>query len=47
MITAHEAESKSEEAHDKVRARSVVTTELGIQIAKLMAALTRAEQCSK
>ena len=51
MITAYKAESKNEEAHDKVRARSAMTTEpvegtteLGNQIAKLMAALTRAEQ---
>ena len=51
MITAHKVESKNEEACDKVRARSAVTTEpvegtteLGNQIAKLMAALTRARQ---
>ena len=51
MITAHKAESENKEAWDKVRARSVVTTEavkgtteLGNQIAKLMAALTRAGQ---
>ena len=48
MITAHKAESENEEAHDKVRARSANatepvegTTELGNQITKLMAALTR------
>ena len=51
MIAAHKAESENEEASDKVRARSAVTTdpvegttELGHQIAKLMAALTRAGQ---
>ena len=51
MITAHKVESENKEAHDKVRARSAVTTkpvegtmELGNQIAKLMAALTRAGQ---
>ena len=51
MVVAHKAESKIEEAKDKVRARSAVTTEvvdsskeLSNQIAKLMAALTRAEQ---
>ena len=27
MITAHKAESENEEAHDKVRARSAMTTE--------------------
>ena len=49
MITAHKAESKNEEAHDKVRTRSAMTsepvegtTELGKQIAKLMATLMRA-----
>ena len=47
MIAAHKAESENEEAHDKVRARSAMTTEpvegtmeLGNQIAKLMATLT-------
>ena len=47
MITAQKVESKNEEARDKVRSRSAVTTEpvegtteLGSQIAKLMAALT-------
>ena len=51
MIVAHKAESENEEAHDKVRARSAMTTdpvegttEFGHQIAKLMAALTRAGQ---
>ena len=51
MVKAHEAESKMEEVKDKVRSRSAVTTEvvdgskeLSNQIAKLMAALTRAEQ---
>ena len=51
MVMAHKAESKMEEAKDKVRARSAVTTEvvdslkeLSNQISKLMAALTRAEQ---
>ena len=51
MIVAHKVESKNEEAHDKVRARSAKTTEpvkgtteFGNQIAKLMAALTRAGQ---
>ena len=51
MVTAHKAESEMEEAKDKVRARSAVTTkvvngskELGNQIARLMANLMRAEQ---
>ena len=51
MDATCKAESEMEEAKDKVRARSAVTTEvidgskeLGNQIAKLMAALTRAEQ---
>ena len=51
MVTAHKAESKMEEAKDKVRARSAATTkvvdgskELGNQIGRLMATLTRAEQ---
>ena len=51
MIAAHKAESKNEEAHHKVRPRPAVTTkpvegtkELENQIAKLMAALTRAGQ---
>ena len=53
MITACKAESENEEACNKVRARSAVmtepvegTTELGNQIAKLMAALTRAGQAN-
>ena len=51
MVTAHKVDSKNEEAQDKVQARSAVTTipveaatELGNQIARLMAALTRAGQ---
>ena len=51
MIMACKTESKMEEAKDKVRARSAVTTEvadglkeLSNQITKLMATLTRAEQ---
>ena len=51
MVVACKAESKIEEAKEKVKARSAVTTdlvdsskELSNQIAKLMAALTRAEQ---
>ena len=51
MVPAHKAESENEEAWDKVRARSAVTTkpvdgasELGNQIARLMAALTKAGQ---
>ena len=51
MVTACKAESKMEEAKDKVRARSAAATEvvdsskeLGNQIVRLMAALTRAEQ---
>ena len=51
MIAANKAENKNKEAHDKVRARSAVTTEsvegtteLGNQIAKLMAGLTTAGQ---
>ena len=53
MVTAHKAESKTEEAKDKVRARSAAASEvvdgskeLGDQISRLMAALTRAEQGS-
>ena len=53
MVAACKAESKMEEAKDKVRARSAATTEvvdgskeLGDQVARLMAALTRAEQGS-
>ena len=51
MIAASKVETEKEEAHDKVRAMSAVTTkpvkgtmELGNQIAKLMAALARAGQ---
>ena len=51
MIAAHKAESKNEEACDRIRARSPVTTEpvedtteLEYQIAKLLADLTRAGQ---
>ena len=51
MVAAHKVASENEEAQDKVRARSAVTTkpiegttELGNQIARLMAALTRARQ---
>ena len=51
MVTTCKAESEMEEAKDKVRARSAVTTEvvdgskvLDNQIAKLIATLTRAER---
>ena len=51
MVTVHKVESENEEAWHKVQARSAVTTEpvdctaeLGNQIARLMAALTRARQ---
>ena len=51
MITGLKAKSKNKEVHDKVRARSAMTTEpiegtteFGNQIAKLMATLTRAGQ---
>ena len=51
MVAACKAESENQEAHDKVRARAAMTTnpwegtmELGHQIAKLMAVLTRAGQ---
>ena len=51
MVAAHKAESEMEEAKDKVRARSAAATEavdgskeLGNQIARLMAIITRAEQ---
>ena len=51
MIAACKTESENEEAHDKVKARSAVTTEpvegtteLANQIAKLMATFTRAGQ---
>ena len=49
MVATHKVESMNEEIQDKVRARAKVTTdlgegmaELGQQIAKLMAALTKA-----
>ena len=51
MVTACKAESKMEEAKDKVRARSAAATEavdgskeLGNQIVRLLAALIRADQ---
>ena len=51
MVATHKADSKMEEAKDKVRARSPAVTEvvdgskdLGNQIARLMVTLTRAEQ---
>ena len=51
MVTTCKAESKMEEVKDNIRARSAATTEvvdgskeLGNQIVRLMAALTRAEQ---
>ena len=51
MVTAHKVESENEEVQGKVQARSAVTTkpvdgasELGNQIAMLMAALTRSGQ---
>ena len=51
VVAAHKVESENKEAQDKVWARSAVTTkpvegatELGNQIARLMAALTRAGQ---
>ena len=53
MVTAHKAESENEEIQDKVRARAKVATdwkegaaELRQQIARLMAALTKAGQGS-
>ena len=53
MVTAQKVESEREEAKDKVRARSAAATEvvdsskqLGSQIARLMATLTRPEQGS-
>ena len=53
MVTVHKVESKNEEARDKVWAGSAVTiepvegaSELGNQIARLMAALTRVGQGS-
>ena len=49
MVAAHKAESKTEEAQDKVSAKSAMITEsvdgsavLSNQITRLMAALTRA-----
>ena len=49
MATAHKAKSEMEEAKDKVRSAPTTevvggSKELGYQIARLMAALTRAEQ---
>ena len=51
MVTAHKAESEMEEAKVKVRGRTATATEavdgskeLDIQIVRLMATLTRAEQ---
>ena len=53
VITAHRVESKMEETKERVKARSAAATEvasgskeLGDQIARLMAALTRVEQGS-
>ena len=53
MVTAHKAENENEEIWDRVRARAAVATdlgegmvELGQQIARLMAALTKARQGS-
>ena len=53
LVTAHKAESRNEEIQDKVRATTAVATdsgkgrvELGQQIARLMAALTKAGQGS-
>ena len=53
MITTHKAETENEEIQDKVRARATVATDLGEgmaeleqQVAKLMAALTKAGQSS-
>ena len=53
MVATHKGESENEEIWDKVRARAAMTTdsqedttELGQQIAKLMATLTRAGQGS-
>ena len=50
MVAAHKIESETEEAQDKVRAKSAVITkpvdgskELSNQVARLMAALTRAK----
>ena len=51
VVAAHRAESKMEEAKDRVKVRSAAATEvasgskeLGDHIARLMAALTRVEQ---
>ena len=48
MVASQKAESENEETREKVRARAIVATEprermaeLGDQIAKLMAALTK------
>ena len=53
VVTAHRAESKTEEIKERVKARSAAATEvasgskeLGDQIARWMAALTRVEQGS-
>ena len=53
MVASHKAESENKEIQDKVRARAAVATdlgegmaELGHQIAKLMAALTKAGECN-
>ena len=52
MVTACKAESEMEEVKDNVRARSAATEvvdgskELGNQIMRLMATLTRAEQAN-
>ena len=53
MVAAHKAESETEEAWDKVRAKSAVimesvdgSAELSNQITRLMAALTQAEQAN-
>ena len=53
MVNAHKAESENKGIWDKVRARATVATysregtvELGWQIARLMAALTKAGQGS-
>ena len=53
MVATHKAESKNKEVWDKVRARAAIATdsgkgmaELGQQIARLMAALTKAGQGS-
>ena len=53
MVAVHKAESENEEIQDKVKARAAVATdsgegmvELGQQIARLMAAKTKAGQGS-